>query len=272
MYGGYRQPLWLVIGVVVLAVVAVVLTAVALSTAPPTQQAPASAPSVPTATEKVTPELDPEPLRPVRRLFDRPGPLTISVLGDFTSDEGDEWVARWARQLSEARIVTLHMWDSTVEQYAPPEVYGDFGQEVDIWNYSAADLGPAAPAEDISVAQPEEPDLVVYNFGHTSRPGDIGGQLDTTVQAVREQWNGPVQSLVVLQNPARRDLRIEQSETVFYLRTFWSRASNVPAVNVFAAFRYAPGPVRNLLDGDQQPNDRGSRLWAHVVTAALRTG
>jgi hypothetical protein len=165
----------------------------------------------------------------------------------------------------------LHMWDDTTERFAAPRVYGDTGQQIDIWNYAAPNIGPAAPAEDIAAVQPEQPDLLVYNFGHTSGPGDIGGQLDATAQAVREQWGGPVQSLVMLQNPARHDLRIEQSETVFYLRTFWSRASNVPAVNVFAAFRYAPGPVRDLLDGDQEPNDRGSRLWANVVTADLRT-
>jgi hypothetical protein len=111
---------------------------------------------------------------------------------------------------------------------------------------------------------------VVYNFGHTSTPGDVGAQLDATVRAVSRQWDDAPRSLLILQNPARRDTRIEQSETVFYLRTYWSRVSKVPTVNVFGAFRYAPGPVGNLMEGNMQPSPRGSALWADVVMAGLR--
>jgi hypothetical protein len=271
MYGGYRQPLWLVIGVVVLAVVAVVLTAVALTSTPTVDTSPQSSrEALPQPESEAETDLPPAPLRPVRALLQRDEPLTVSVLGDATSDRDDEWVALWAQKLAETRTVTLHMWDAAASDYASPVTYGDGGAEVDLWNFSVPGATPDAPADRLAAAQPEQPDLVVYNFGHTSTPGDVGAQLDATVRAVSRQWDDAPRSLLILQNPARRDARIEQSETVFYLRTYWARVSKVPTVNVFGAFRYAPGPVGNLMANSEQPNARGSDLWADVVTAALR--
>jgi hypothetical protein len=269
MYGGYRQPLWLVIAVVVLAVVAVVLTAVALTRTPATDPAPQSSPQHLPKPEAGN-DIPPAPLVPVRALFHSGEPLTVSILGDGTSDEDDEWVAQWAEDLADTRTVTLHTWNTATSAYTAPVTYGDGGQSVEIWNFSEPGASPDAPAGGISAAQPEQPDLVVYNFGHTSTPGDVGSQLDTTVRAVRQQWDEEPASLLILQNPARRDARVEQAETVYYLRTYWSRVSKMPTVNVFAAFRYTPGPVGKLMEGDAQPNDRGSRLWAKVIAAALR--
>jgi hypothetical protein len=269
MYGGYRQPLWLVIGVVVLAVVAVVLTVMALTSTPTVVPTSQSA-SKPLPEPDPETDLDPVPLRPVRALFDSGEDLTVSVLGDGTSDEDDEWVALWAQDLADTRTVTLHTWDTATSSYAPPVTYGDGGQEVDVWNFSVPGATPDAPAALLDAAQPEQPNLVVYNFGHTSTAGDVGAQLDMTARAVSRNWDDALPALLVLQNPARREQRIEQSETVYYLRTFWARVSKVPAVNVFAAFRYAPGPIRNLMEDNVQVNDRGSRLWASVVNAALR--
>jgi hypothetical protein len=272
MYGGYRQPLWLVIGVVVLAVVAVVLTVVALTSTPTAETSSHSRlKPVPQPEPEAETDLPPAPLRPVRALFQSGEPLTVSVLGDGTSDEDDEWVALWVQDLADTRTVTLHMWDERVSDFADPVTYGDGGQSVDVWNFSVSGATPDAPAGRLPAAQPEQPDLVVYNFGHTSTPGDVGAQLDATVRAVRRQWEGDrVRSLLILQNPSRREDRIEQAETVFNLRSYWSRVSRVPIANVFAAFRYAPGPVGSLMEGDAQPNDRGSRLWARVIAAALR--
>ena len=267
MNGGKgRQPVWAVLGVVVLAVVAISLAAVAL-TSTPTVNTSAQAPEPLPGTE---PELEPAPLAPVRALFGQSRPLTVSVLGDSTSDDDDGWVAMWAQELADTHTVTLHMWDAEDVGYDLPVTYGDAGPEVEIWNFSVPGALPDDPARRLGAAQPEQPDLVVYNFGHTSTPGDVGHELDTTVRAVKQRWDGPSQSLLILQNPARHESRIEQSETVFYLRTFWARDAGVPTVNVFAAFRYAPGPVRNLLENDEQPNARGSGLWSSVVTAALR--
>ena len=89
----------------------------------------------------------------------------------------------------------------------PPEMYGDFGQEVDIWNYaSAAALGPAAPAEALEARSRSSPTWWSTTSGTPARPGDVGGQLDSTVRGSGANGGtGPLQSLLILQNPARQD-------------------------------------------------------------------
>ncbi len=165
----------LVIGVVVLAVVAISLAAVALRPHPPTAGTSAQEPPepLPPGTE---PELEPAPLAPVRALFGQARPLTVSVLGDSTSDDDDEWVAMWAQELADTHTVTLHMWDAAESGYDLPVTYGDAGPEVEIWNFSVPGALPDDPARRLEAAQPEQPDLVVYNFGHTSTPGDVGAR------------------------------------------------------------------------------------------------
>jgi hypothetical protein len=267
---GRKQPMWLIVGVGVLAAVTISLVTFAVTSQPGPRFA-TRAPVDPVPSPDAEPELNPAPLEPVRALFRESGPLTISVLGDGTSGGYGGWVALWAQDLAETRTVTLHMWDAEASSYDGPVTYGTTGDPVEIWNYSVPGAVPDAPASGLPAAQPERPDLVVYNFGHTSSPGAVGNELDTTVRAVRRLWDSPVRSLLILQNPARHESRIEQSETIYYLRTFWARASRTPTINVFAAFRYAPGPVTRLLADDQVPNEQGSRLWANVVSAALRT-
>ena len=123
-------------------IIAAVLVGFLLLLAP----ACASLPAAPdrSATER-TPSASPSPeesetgrasVGGIRRLLLGEDELVISVLGDSTGNDTDEWVAGWAGHLAEKDAsVTLHRWDAASHSYtSEPLLYGDGDREITIWN------------------------------------------------------------------------------------------------------------------------------------------
>jgi hypothetical protein len=95
--------------------------------------------------------------------------VTLSVLGDPTGNDGNEWVAIWAQAMAKSRIVTIHLWDDKAQQWMPKTAqHGSSGARTDIWKFSSSGRSASYPSELMDAAQPLEPDFVIYNFRHNN--------------------------------------------------------------------------------------------------------
>ena len=194
---------------------------------------------------------------------------TILVVGDSSGDERGEWVDLWAQDLASNRKVTYHQWDSDAGFTASPEVYGTsklFGSEkpMTIWNLSY--MGVEADYAQNLIDVPVTPDAVILNVGHDRDRDALDRTIGPTIDAVNERW-GEVPFALVLQNPSTGGEAKSQEEAVFQVRALAIKYG-VPVIDAHAAFLKA-GDVQDLLVDGRRPNERGSRVWADAVTAAL---
>lgn len=213
-------------------------------------------------------------IRSVRETIASSDPLAISVLGDSTGNAGDEWVYLWAEHLAESRAVTFRAWDDAVGgEYGPPLVLSTEGPEMVIWNGSAPGRDAEYPASVIGKMQPEEPDLVIYNFGHNNSTFNLRQELGLTLETVERRWDAAPPSLTILQNPARGDTARRQAATVAALRSDVAPAFGLPAVDVWAAFEDDGRPLTALVSNADglgvHPTLAGSLVWVAAVIEAL---
>ena len=191
------------------------------------------------------------------------GPATVSVIGDSTGNDGDEWVALWAAKLGGAHRVVLHQWIQN--RYKTPElVAGGHGPEIQIWNAGQ----PGAPAnwavEHLDTVEPQRPDLVIISAGHNNTSDDIGAQLDQLQGAIDGRW-GPTPVVLILQNRGRGPHEQRQDATRS-AASAWATRQEVPVIDVAPALT---DPDRQMRD-DVHPNEAGSKSWADAVANALR--
>ena len=198
------------------------------------------------------------------------GPVTVSVLGDSTGDSSFDWVTVWAQRLARDRAVTLHTWNHYATQWMPAEQLSTDGQPVVIWNYSVAG-GTAAQVPSLRRAQPERPDLVIYNFGHNNYTADHGPELQALSERVERRWRVDPVPVAISQNPSTGTYAERQRATMRLLRREVGPELGMPVVNVTRAFRLAPGRLRRLLMDTTHPNEAGGRVWARAVDRALRS-
>lgn len=205
-------------------------------------------------------------LRPAREALASGDPVTVSVLGDGTSNARQEWVHRWATALAESRPVTISHWDEAEEAgFVEPDVLSDSGDgsAVTIWSGSSSGATADYAAERIDEIVPQDPDLVLLNYGHGIDPDDVGDELDTTLEALTTTY-GRMPVVVVLQNPLPDDADRDVREAV----ADWAASHDLPTIDVAAAFLAEPD-YASLLGADGSPDDDGSTLWARTVEKAL---
>lgn len=255
---------WSNIGLGALAAVTAVLMLAAFTRDHGADNATTVTPAAPPPAEAPAPAS----LDPARAVLASGQPVVISVLGDSTGNDGDEWVVRWAEKLGENHKVTVHMWDAVRQDWKQDvRTFGRSGVEVTIWNASQPGETADYPADKIDRVQPEQPGLVLYNFGHNDQAGSIGPHTGQTMDAVAAHWSAQIPSAVILQNPARGDRAVTQDATLAALPG-WSAQRGAPAIDVTSAFRSA-GDLAALLVDELHPNPAGSQLWADTVHAAL---
>lgn len=187
------------------------------------------------------------------------GASTLSIIGDSTGNDADEWVALWAADLGRSRQVTVQQWlrgDWRPEQLT----YGDRGARLTIWNAGEPGGAAAWAVGQLGTVQPEPPDLTLISVGHNNTSDDIVGQLDQ----LQQQLDPGVPLVLLLQNPGRGDRQKRQAATL-HAANSWARDHRVPTIDVTAAFT---DPDRQMVD-DAHPNAAGSRVWAERVGAAL---
>lgn len=228
-----------------------------------------NAPPVPveTLSESPTPTPSPTPsptappsLAAFRAVFGDAG--SVLVVGDSTGNDPGEWVDLWAQDLG--RQVTLRQWQAGAEQFAEaPLVYGS-GPALEIWNLSY----PGVRADYAQRLQevPKAPGVVILSIGHDRSPQALRRAVRTTSEAIDDRW-GEVPTAWVLQNPSTGETEQQQEDAVTFLRSL-AITERVPVIDVHRAFRKA-GSLDSLLLDASSPNDRGSRLWADTVDAAV---
>lgn len=209
--------------------------------------------------------VDGTPLEVARQLLASGDAVTISVLGDSTSNERSEWVHLWATALAEDRPVTISHWnEADGTSYNEPDVLSDGGDggEVTIWSGSIAGATASSTAQLLPGIMPERPDFVMYNFGHNSTVDVVADHFDELHGRVTDLYD-EVPTIVVLQNPQVGDANAQVREAV----EAWAGDNGAGVIDVAAAWPDAAWPW--LVD-DVHPSDQGQALWAETVAEALR--
>lgn len=250
-------------GLVILAVITTVLVVSALN---PGGSTPGPAVAEPTVSTAVTsPPAKPASFAGARTAMARP--VTISVLGDSTGNDVNEWVALWGQQLGKSRAVTIHRWDDKAGDWMDAKLlYGTSGDAVTIWNFSAPGRTAKYAVERIRQAAPVKPDLVIYNFGHNGAPEAAVPELANLSEVLKNKWQN-LEQVVTIQNP-ETGARAEMQKGVRERIRRWANVAGVPTIDVAASFEAGDRP-NELMRDDVHPNDAGSGVWARTVTAAL---
>jgi hypothetical protein len=236
---------------------------------PPTEVPGGGEETAVTAADSGSPErpadVDPA-LAAARAALASEDPVVVSVLGDSTSNARQEWVHRWALELSRGRPVTISHWDEASQSgFVPPDVLSEAGDgsPLTIWSGSQSGAHAAYPVELLSLMVPERPDLVLFNFGHDDSGERTALHFTSLLVAVREGF-GNVPVVVVLQQPQVGDANAGVREQV----RLWAEGEGLPTIDVAQAF-LDTDDFTTLLQDDVHPNDAGSRLWAQTVHEAL---
>lgn len=218
----------------------------------------------------------PSPLELAREVLQGEDPVVVLALGDSTGNDLGEWTYRWARSLAETRPTSISPWnewteDGYVEAEALSTAEGlgleDGADRGAVLVLSGHQSGAAAayPASRIEALVPEQPDLVILNFGHNNSVDDVAEGLDETLAALRDQVGDDVPVVVTLQQPQFADQNADVREVV----AAWAEENDLPTIDVAARFQQEREDPGELLTDALHPNDEGSALWAEVVGEVL---
>lgn len=223
-----------------------------------------------TASPTPTPSVQPRPdLETVRGLVNGSDPLVVSVLGDSTGNDGTEWVALWARHLSEqGSIVTVHNWDTIAGTYREPVVFGSGERQIEIWNGSVAGQSANGALAIVDALQPVAPNLLILNYGHNPGTTTVGAGSQTLANSTDTRWGITVPVVAMLQNPAV-DAQAAISQRGRDSVATWAQNYSIPTVDVTAAFLANPNWASEYLLDAVHPNDAGSAVWLRALTDVL---
>ncbi|WP_153392874.1 SGNH/GDSL hydrolase family protein [Ornithinicoccus halotolerans] len=206
------------------------------------------------------------PLEEAQQILTADAPVTLVVLGDSTSNTRDEWVHLWAEELAEQRPVDISHWDETSQAgYVEPDVLSESGDgsALTIWSGSQSGSGPTYPLAALETVVPEQPDLVIYSYGHNITAEQVPEDFGQLHEGITGLY-GEVPTLAVLQNPQLGDANADVREAV----ADWAESNGVGTINVAEAF-LAEGNLDTLMSDAVHPDADGQQLWAATVSSAL---
>lgn len=204
-------------------------------------------------------------LEDIQALVTGRAPLTISVLGDSTGNDAEEWVELWAKDLAVSATVTVNHWKEGAPIW-PVTSYGDGERPVAIWNGSMPGSNGMYARERFQAMQPVKPDLIIYNYGHNMSASGVVGDIDALQRMAETRWGGGLPFVVTLQNASRGKYQAVSAQSVADLKA-WAGPRNIPTIDIESVI-----PAQNLealLLDEVHPNKQGSRLWAEAVNIAL---
>ncbi|WP_141783264.1 SGNH/GDSL hydrolase family protein [Ornithinicoccus hortensis] len=218
-----------------------------------------------TASPTTTPEPEPEPTL-AERYADGEA-LTVVVLGDQTGVDPADWVLAWARQLSGAHAVEVYATstgDPTL--YLGPETLGLGEPRITLYNASHIGNTPGYAANRLGALLPEDPDVVLLNFGRSNDQEDITDELQTLWESLTQDRD--LDTRVVIQ-PPRQDGQPPLDE----LTRQWTEDSDAETIDVAAVFEeegivWSTVSVRDPLS----VNIYGAGRWAEIVQSELLGG
>lgn len=204
------------------------------------------------------------PADQIRQRVTGTAPLTVSIFGDSTGNDADEWVELWAKDLAANATVTVNHWKESARVW-PVTSYGKAARSVAIWNGSEPGSTGAYARQRFEAMQPVKPDLIIYSYGHNASPAGAAGDIDALQRMAESRW-GVVPFVVTLQNASRGIYQAVSAKSVADLKT-WAEPRHIPTLNIETVIR-AQNLDALLLD-EVHPNKQGSRLWADKVVEVL---
>lgn len=226
---------------------------------PSTDETPETVSPTPTTLEPP----EPDPVVSLEELYEDGEDLTVVVLGDQTGSDPADWVLAWARLLAGERTVEVYSTstsDPTV--YSEPELLGQGESNVVIYNGSHIGNTPGYTADRLGALLPEDPDVVMLNFGRSNDADDITDELE-------ELWDDLVEvgidTRVVIQ-PPRRDGLPPLDE----LTREWAEDVDADTVDVAGAF--IDEGIVDYTVSTRDPlsvNLYGADRWAQIVQSDL---
>lgn len=213
---------------------------------------------------------EPEPLQvtslpDIKAMVKGTAPLTVSVLGDSTSNDTDEWVHLWAQHLAHDATVTVLTWKEDAAIW-PSVTYGKGSRQITIWNGSMPGSSGMYARVKFETIQPANVGLIIYNYGHNASPSGVVADIDTLQRMAQTRNGAGVPFVVTLQNASRGAYRMVSATAVDELRP-WTAVRGVPIIDVAVAIRSQN--LDALLLDEVHPNPKGSIIWADVVAETL---
>ncbi|MGC5584261.1 SGNH/GDSL hydrolase family protein [Ornithinimicrobium sp. W1665] len=202
-----------------------------------------------------------------RAVLDQDGPVVVAALGDSTGNETWEWVYAWGRTLASERPVRVVSWNEWTEDgYIDPVLLGQDaeGEAVTIYSGHQSGAGAAYPVERMDALVPEEPDLVILNFGHNDSVESVREGTSRTLSTLRERFGAEIPVVVTLQQPQADDANADVRRALAELAT----DEGLPTIDVAAAFEETGDPGALLADR-VHPDEDGALLWARTVGETL---
>lgn len=205
------------------------------------------------------------------RLDDKAAAWSMTVLGDSTGNDGNEWVANLGRTIAaeKQRPVTYYPWDLTTSSYGAPVTYGQgTAAPVTIWNGSAAGMGPDYSLANLPTMAAEASDLLIVSHGHNFADPASGADAEAElVNATAEQWQVFPAVAVVLQNPRITNAEAQDANVAAVQEEF--SGSPYTVIDATSAFRVQPDLAAVLYPDGVHPNEDGQAIWSSTVTSAL---
>lgn len=214
----------------------------------------------------------PSSLPAVRELLQQDESLVVAALGDSTGNETWEWVYLWAGMLAETRPVSIAPWNEWTESgYVEATVLSTEGPgeggpgPVMIWSGHQSGAGAGYPVDRLESLLPEQPDLVILNYGHNNTVEDVRDELEATLEALREAAGEDLPVVVTLQQPQLDDANAEVRRAV----ADFAAEHGLGVIDVADAFADTGDPASLLADAIH-PDADGEQLWAETVADTLQ--
>lgn len=253
------------LGGILALVAALVLTGCAHEPPPVSDKVAQYYSNPPTPAVKPVEPVQVTPLPDINALITGPGPLTVNVLGDSTSNDDGEWVHLWAKHLAADATVTVHTWKEGAASW-PVVTYGEGERKVTIWNGSMPGSNGMYARQSYPVMQPERPDLVIYNYGHNASTSGTRADVETLQRMTQARWGSAVPFVVTLQNASRGKYQAVSVQSVEELKA-WTSAQGIPVIDIESVI--SAQSFDALLLDDVHPNRQGSEVWAEKVIEVL---
>jgi hypothetical protein len=229
-------------------------------------------PSPGESTPDASSPLPPDDVRTaVARLDDSSAAFTLTVLGDSTGNDGDEWVANLARAIADekGRPVSYNAWDAAAGRYSAPLTFGQGdAAPVTIWNGSAAGRGPDYSLANLPALAPSPSDVLVVNHGHNFVTPQQGAADEAAlITATATRWQTTPAVAVTLQNPRSTDAAVQDANLAAVRELVVD--SSYAVIDVASAFRAQPDLAALLQADGTHPDAAGQAIWSQTVMAAL---
>lgn len=209
----------------------------------------------------------------VDQALSRADPYTISVLGDSTGNDKNEWVHILARRISKnyERTVVVHDWDIDTNTFTKVTTYGS-GPSTTIWNASGSGKSAQYSLQYFQRMTPDTPDLTFINHGHNDPWNALDG-ITKLVKMTQDAGNGPI--AVIIQNPrldGGRPGRAKLEANVFrdIADYFANPETGVTVVDVFSQFPAGDQLAGALRPDGLHPSDEWQQVWADSVAEKLK--